>query len=108
MYRRFVSLLVLFAGPIFILLLIFPAQVHADGGAPNLAYVAGSSSGIGIVDISSRKVSGSFSLKGNPSAVYLSLDGRFLYIAQPGLNQVSMLAAKTGQVDCTSNLAFAP
>jgi DNA-binding beta-propeller fold protein YncE len=106
MPKRFIPLILLLVGSL--LLLISPDQAHADGGAPNLAYVAGSSAGIGIVDIASQKISGSFSLPGNPGAVYLSLDGRFLYVAQPGLNQVSMLAAKTGQVDCTGKLAFAP
>ena len=38
------------------LLLLAPMAVHADGGAPNRAYVAGAAKGIAIIDISQQKV----------------------------------------------------
>lgn len=90
------------------LLAAFPLSAHADGGAPNLAYVAGAGPGISIIDIAQRKVTGTFNLGGNPSSVYLSLDGRFLYVAQPGLNQVSVLAAKDGQLVCSVHVSGSP
>jgi len=86
----------------------FPASAYADGGAPNLAYVAGSGPGISVIDISQKKVTSTFPLAGNPRSVYLSLDGRFLYVAQPALNQVSVLAAKNGQLVCTAHVAGNP
>jgi len=82
--------------------------VLADGGAPNLAYIAGTASGISVVDIQQQKVTSSFSLTGDAHTIYLSLDGRFLYVTQPALNRVTMLAAKTGQMICTVNVPGQP
>ncbi|HLH60665.1 MAG TPA: YncE family protein [Ktedonobacteraceae bacterium] len=92
------------------LFLLSPAtqQAHADGGAPNLAYVAGGARGISVIDIAQQKVVNTFSVPGDPSMVYLSLDGRFLYIAQPALGRVTLLAAKTGQAVCTANVPGKP
>lgn len=91
-----------------LLLALWPAPALADGGAPNLAYIAGTARGISVLDIGQQRITDSFALGGDPHALYLSLDGRFLYVAQPALNQVSMLAAKTGQVLCTAHLAGQP
>ena len=91
-----------------VLLALAPLPVYADGGAPNLAYVAGAGPGIGIIDIAQQKITSSFTLGGNPQTVYLSLDGRFLYVTQPALNQVSALAAKTGQTVCKAQIAGNP
>src|SRR5258708_1891501 len=96
---------------IFILLtLLLPGHQHAyaDGGAPNLAYVAGASKGISVIDIAQQKVTNTFSLSGDPHMVYLSLDGRFLYVAQPTSGRVTLLAAKTGQTVCTVNVPGQP
>jgi DNA-binding beta-propeller fold protein YncE len=90
------------------LLAALPRTTHADGGAPNLAYVAGGGSGISIIDIAQQKVTGTFTLGGSPRSVYLSTDGRFLYVAQPALNQVSVLAAKTGQLVCAAHVQGSP
>ncbi len=91
-----------------VLLVLAPLPAHADGGAPNLAYVAGAGPGIGIIDIAQQKVTNTFPLGGNPQTAYLSLDGRFLYVTQPTLNQVSALAAKTGQTVCKAHIAGNP
>jgi hypothetical protein len=40
--------------------------------------------------------------------LYLTLDGRFLYVAQPGLNQVSMLNAGTLRVVCSTSIPGQP
>jgi hypothetical protein len=87
---------------------LFSPLAHADGGAPNLAYIVGAGKGISAIDIAQQKVTTRFTVPGNPQAVYLSIDGRFLYIAQPTLDQVSMLAAKTGQVLCSAHVPGNP
>ena len=89
---------------------LFPSSrhVYADGGAPNLAYVAGTAKGISVIDIGQQKVTGSFAMSSEPEAIYLSLDGRFLYITQPTSGHMSMLAAKTGQTICSANVPGQP
>jgi DNA-binding beta-propeller fold protein YncE len=91
-----------------LLLALYPQPASADGGAPNLAYVAGTSQGISIIDIVQQRVTGTFALAGNPQTLYLSIDGRFLYVTQPALNQMSMIAAQTGQVLCTTHVPGTP
>lgn len=92
------------------LLFLFPGTQHAyaDGGAPNLAYVAGTAKGISVIDIGQQKVTSSFTMGGDPGAIFLSLDGRFLYVTQPTSGHVSMLAAKTGQSICSANVPGQP
>lgn len=92
------------------LMLATPAipTVHADGGAPNLAYVAGGAQGVSAIDIGLQKVIKTFPLGGNPAMIYLSLDGRYLYVAQPGLNKVTMLAARSGATVCSANVPGQP
>lgn len=91
------------------LLILFPYPVaHADGGAPNLAYVAGTSQGVSVIDIAQQRVIGTLSVSGDPHTVLLSLDGRFLYATQPTLGSVTVLAAKTGQTICSAHLTGHP
>ena len=40
---------------LFSLLFAPPLHVHADGGAPNLAYVSGTPSGISVIDVGTGK-----------------------------------------------------
>ncbi len=99
--------------PVFVLTLVvlhLPSTqyVHADGGAPNLAYVSGSGKGISVIDIGQQKVTGGFPMSTEPNAIFLSLDGRFLYVTQPSSGQVIMLAAKTGQKLCSADVAGQP
>ncbi len=89
-------------------IILLPAAAHADGGAPNLAYIAGTKQGISIIDIQQQKVTGTFSVRGDPHTIYLSLDGRFLYVTQPQLGQVAMIAAKTGQQICVAHVPGHP
>jgi hypothetical protein len=86
----------------------FPLLAQADGGAPNLAYVAGATGGVAIVDVQQQKMTGTIKVSGDPHAVALSQDGRFLYITQPQLHRMSILAAKTGDVVCTTDVPGAP
>jgi DNA-binding beta-propeller fold protein YncE len=90
--------------------LLFPAAgaAWADGGAPNLAYISGTARGISVVDIQQKTVTNSFSLTGDPQTIYLSLDGRFLYVTQPSLDRITALTARTGQSFCTVNVPGQP
>ncbi|HEX4208513.1 MAG TPA: YncE family protein [Ktedonobacteraceae bacterium] len=98
-------------GPLFagiLLLALAPFNAHADGGAPNRAYIAGTTNGISVLDIAQQRVIGSLPAKGNPHEVLLSLDGRFLYMTQPQLGNVAVLAARTGATICTVNVPGQP
>ena len=95
----------------FLLLSLFLSglqHVHADGGAPNLAYVSGTAKGISVIDIGQQKVTGNFTIDSDPKTIYLSLDGRFLYVTRPTSGQVSMLATKTGQTICSAKVPGQP
>jgi YVTN family beta-propeller protein len=91
-----------------LLLLLLPAVAHADGGAPNLAYVAGGAKGISIIDIKQEKVTGSITPSGNARTVLLSLDGSFLYVTQPQQGQVAVLKANTGEQVCAADVPGQP
>src|SRR6266516_4456032 len=87
---------------------MFPPPAHADGWAPQLAYVAGAARGISIIDIAKRRVTGTIAVAGNPRTVLLSLDGHALYVTQPVLGQVAVISAKTGKTLCTASLPGQP
>lgn len=101
------SSLVLVLGSV-LLLTLGVSTAHADGGAPNLAYVAGGGQGISVIDIAQQKVTRNIALGGNPSMLYLTLDGRYLYVAQPDLNRVSMLSTSDGRVVCSVSIPGQP
>src|SRR5437660_7874307 len=77
--------------PIFsclLLVALMPLSVLADGGAPNLAYVAGADRGIAVIDVAQQKVTTTISASGDPHGIFLSNDGRFLYVTQPQMGKV--------------------
>src|SRR5689334_10874639 len=80
----------------------------ADGGAPQLAYVAGAAQGISVIDIAQLHVTKTFPLVGNPHAILLSPDGSTLYATQPTLGRVAVIAAGTGKTLCVANLPGQP
>lgn len=102
-YRQlfFLSLLLSFTG-------LLSPSVYADGGAPQLAYVAGTAQGIGIIDIAQRRVTGTMAVPGNPHAVLLSLDGSALYVTQPSLGEVEIINTKTRKTLCVAHLPGQP
>src|ERR1700736_5926418 len=102
-YRWFVASLLAFA----LLILLTPAT-HADGGAPTLAYVAGTSQGVTVIDVAQQKVTGSVPATGDPHAILLSGDARFLYVTEPQAGKVAIKAAKTGETICTADLPGQP
>jgi DNA-binding beta-propeller fold protein YncE len=86
----------------------FPAQVHADGGAPNLAYVSGTAHDISVIDVGLEKVIATIPLAGDPHTILLNLDGSTLYVAQPDTNQVAVIATYTKRITCTAHVAGKP
>src|SRR6266446_41459 len=103
-YRWSLSFLLVFT----LLSMCFPLRVHADGGAPNLAYISGTPSSVSVIDMLQGKVTKIISVAGDPHTILLSLDGRLLYVTQPGLGQVSVILAETGQPVCTARLPGEP
>jgi DNA-binding beta-propeller fold protein YncE len=86
----------------------FTPHTHADGGAPNLAYVSGTSSGVSVIDVGQAKVTKTISVTGDPHTILLSQDGGFLYVSQPALEQVSIIRASTGREFCKTHLPGKP
>src|SRR5207248_10179862 len=86
----------------------FPLRVRADGGAPNLAYVAGTPTGVSVIDVGQAKVMKTISVAGDPHTILLSQDGGFLYVSQPAVGQVSVIRADTGRIFCTAHLPGKP
>jgi DNA-binding beta-propeller fold protein YncE len=101
-YRLFFLLILL------LLIGLSPLPALADGGAPQLAYVAGAGQGISIIDIAQRRVTGTIALAGNVHSVLLSPDGHALYVTQPVAGKVAVIAAKTGKTLCTADLPGQP
>jgi len=104
------------AGSFFLVIVVFlvvlagpssPA-VHADGGAPQLAYVSGTTQGISIITIARQQVTGTIAVGGSPQDVLLSPDGATLYVTQPASGRVEILAARTGKVRCALTLPGQP
>ena len=88
--------------------LLVPAIAHADGGAPNLAYIAGSDKGISVIDISQQKVVRTITADGSAHTVLLSPDGTFLYVTEPQQGQLAILKANNGDVVCNVSLPGQP
>ncbi len=90
------------------LFLCMPPQVFADGGAPNVAYVAGTKEGITTIDIGQQKVTSTMTLPGDPHTTLLSIDGRVLYATQPNLGDIAVIAAKSKQILCRARVPGHP
>jgi DNA-binding beta-propeller fold protein YncE len=87
---------------------VLAVPAYADGGAPQRAYVAGSSAGVSVISIPLQKVTSTIQVSPMPSMVLLSPDARFLYAAESQQNRVAVIAAATGQTFCTANVAGQP
>ncbi len=92
----------------FVFFVLFSVPAYADGGAPNLAYVAGGAQGVSVIDIGQQKMTTTFNVGGDPANVQLSLDGRLLYVAQPTLQQVTIFASKVKQAVCHAHVDGSP
>ncbi len=81
---------------------------HADGGAPNLAYVSGTAKGVSVIDVGQQKITTTLPATGDPHTILLSLDARFLYVTEPQANRLAILAARTGETICTTSIPGQP
>lgn len=97
---------------IYLLLLIAcfmrTTATHADGGAPNLAYVASAGANISVIDVAQQKVIRTMHSAGAAHSLLLSIDGQYLYVSQPQQGRVAILAANTGNTICTTTLPGQP
>ncbi|MBA3827172.1 MAG: YncE family protein [Ktedonobacterales bacterium] len=78
--------------------------VHADGGAPNLAYIAGAGANgnaLAIIDINQRRVTHSVALMGTPWGVVLSADNRYAYVTEQSAGQLAIVDTRTYAVTGT-------
>ena len=76
-------------------------SASADGGAPNLAYVAGGGPGgndLVVIDVAKRQVTATIPVGGAPAAVVLSADGRFAYVTQSAANSLAIVDAAARKV----------
>ncbi len=89
-------------------LLFFSQSVRADGGAPNLAYISGTSQGISVIDVAQQKVTNSISVTGDPHTILLSVDGRLLYVTQPALHSMTVFVTQTKKPLCSVQLPSHP
>jgi DNA-binding beta-propeller fold protein YncE len=87
---------------------LFSPSAYADGGAPQLAYVAGAAQGVSVIDIAQRRATSTFALAGQPQMVLLSPDGSTFSVTQPALGRVAVVAAKTGKTLCAASLPGQP
>jgi YVTN family beta-propeller protein len=107
---RIVCLLSLAAVCLFVLFWRAP-DVHADGGAPNLAYVAGTGTGadnLTIIDIGQRRVVGSVAIGRHPAGAVLSTDGRYAYVTESLGNALAIVDANARTVTATVPVGTGP
>jgi YVTN family beta-propeller protein len=101
---RRAALLILCVSALVVAGLAAPLPLAADGGAPNLAYVAGGGTNGGdlvVIDIGKRHVTGHVTLGGAPQGVVLSPDGRLAYVAQSAANHVAVVDTHSQHVAAT-------
>jgi hypothetical protein len=106
--RRVVLILMFTVAPLLLFSLATVPVALADGGAPNLAYVSGTPSGVSVIDVAQQKITSTIKATGDPHTVLLSGDARFLYVTQPQAGQVQFIAAKTSEPFCTAKVAGQP
>ncbi|GAC1392670.1 MAG: hypothetical protein NVSMB38_17000 [Ktedonobacteraceae bacterium] len=105
--RRFFILLPVFA-LVSLFIFLVTSAAYADGGAPNLAYVAGTDAGVSVIDVSQQKVTTTISTSGKPNTILLSNDARFLYATEPDQDRVAVIGAKDGNTICTADVPGKP
>lgn len=84
---------------------------RADGGAPNLAYIAGGGSGANelvAMDIGNRSISWRLALDGKPHSVLLSADSREAYVTEPSANKVAIVDTRGHQISARVDVGPSP
>ncbi len=89
-------------------LLLNQPIAYADGGAPNLVYVAGGGPGISVIDVAQQRIARTLHLDSAPAMTQLSSDGSTLFIAQPEQNRALVLNASTGKIRCQVHVPGQP
>jgi len=56
---------------LFLLCYPYAQLAFSDGGAPELAYVAGTAAGVSVIDIAQQRVSRTLSINGDPNSILL-------------------------------------
>ena len=102
------TLIVIVCLVLFFLLIPIAPRAQADGGAPNLAYVSGSTGDSSVVDIAQRRLTGTFSVPGNPDMILLSVDGHLLYATQPDLGRVIVINTTSKKEQCSTPVPEQP
>jgi YVTN family beta-propeller protein len=103
--------LALWLGAAVAVALLAPQPIYADGGAPNLAYVAGAGANGGdlvVIDISQRRVTGRIHLGGDPTGVALSADGGLAYVTQAAAGRVAIVDTHGQRVVATIPVGVGP
>ncbi|MGH2486473.1 MAG: YncE family protein, partial [Ktedonobacterales bacterium] len=87
------------------------SPAFADGGAPNLAYVAGggaNGSDLDVIDMSKLSVSWHTTLDSAPYSVLLSPDSHELFATEPAANKLIFVGARDHHVDSSLTVATRP
>jgi len=89
----------------------FASPARADGGAPNLVYIAGSGANANdlvVADIAGKNVTAHIAVGGKPVAVALSFDNRFAYVTQSASNSLAIVDAQAKNVSASIPLGAQP
>lgn len=77
---------------------------NADGGAPNLAYIAGAGNGsnqLVVINIGAKSIAWRLTLGGHPHSVLLSTDARTAYVSEPAANRLAFVDTSGHTVSAT-------
>src|SRR5689334_573556 len=90
----------------------FPAPAaRADGGLPNLVYVAGAGANadeVVLIDIAAKQVREHIAVGGQPHNIVLSTDGRSAYVTQPARNSLAIVDTQGKRVTATLPVGTEP
>src|SRR5579862_5491566 len=93
------------------LLIVGLSSARADGGAPNLAYVAGAGradESVAVIDIGQRRMVAQISI-GHPLAgIVVSPDGRYAYVAEPAAGRVGVIDTRARTLSGSIPVAGGP
>jgi YVTN family beta-propeller protein len=86
-------------------------EARADGGAPDLAYIAGGGANadeLDVVDIAGKNVTARIAVRGKPRGVVLSYDNRYAYVTQSASNSIAVVDAQAKSVSATIPVGTQP
>jgi len=108
-YQRAIAVALVFYS---LLVVLSTARVaHADGGAPNLAYVAGAGNAgtsVAIIDLAKQQVTGTIDVSEKPAGLVLSTDAHYAYIVQSIAHQVAIADAQQKKIIAQVSTGLTP